>query len=144
MTWAVTVVLGVALLGCGAGRTAGGSRSSESVLATPPQPPSQWPSPEDYQAIAVAARVRSDALYRLDWRQKQYAAFLALDTLRDLHVMLPGPCATFAVHIYAELLDLHSAYRGEDWRPMVAIVRHDPDVAQVCKPPRRPHIAYGA
>jgi hypothetical protein len=135
------VCLGVA--GCGSARR--GARTDVQSLLIPatPAPPSRWPADGDYQAIAVAAHVRLDAL-RLGWRQKQYAAYLALFTLETLHPMLPGPCATFAAHIYAELLDLHAAYQGEDWRPMVAVVRHDPSVASVCKPPPQPHIAIGA
>jgi hypothetical protein len=96
----------------------------------------RWPGKADYNAIAVAVKVRNQALRLTASNQKAHAAQLGMTTLVPLeHTMATGPCAAFVAHIYDELMDLNQAYPGEDWRPMVRVVAHDPSVVSQCASP---------
>jgi hypothetical protein len=90
--------------------------------------------------IKVAVRVRDRALFqKTDWRTKSLAAALALRTLLTVR-MAPGRCATFVTLLYGNLLDLHEAYPGEDWRPLIRLVRRQPTLRGSCsrRAPRPP------
>ena len=94
-----------------------------------------WPDASNYNVIVAAVAARSQALHLRAWNEKAYAAELALRTLITLAGQIrTGKCAGFVAHIYDELTDLSQAYPGEDWRPLVAMVAHDPSVASQCKP----------
>ncbi len=96
---------------------------------------SVWPDASNYNVVVAAVAARSQALHLRAWNEKAYAAELALRTLITLAGQIrTGKCAGFVAHIYDELTDLSQAYPGEDWRPLVAVVAHDPSVASQCKP----------
>jgi hypothetical protein len=125
---------------------AAGCASREPIVVNRPAVPdppasssaSRWPDDADYNAIAIATRVRDQALRLTAWNEKAYAAQLGMSTLVTLeHTMRPGRCATFVAHLYDELMDLNQAYPREDWRPMVRVVAHGPSVASRCAPPAR-------
>jgi len=126
------IAVAVLAAGCGGGGASStGSTSSPSVRAGPALL-GPWPSAADYTTIKAAVAVRDHALYReTDWRRKSLTAALGLQTLITVRVG-PGPCATFVTSLYGNLLDLHEAYRGEDWRPLIRYVRHQPKLATVC------------
>lgn len=107
------------------------TRSPSSAV---PTPLSQWPSDADYATLASARATVRQALTERDWRRKAGAAYYGLLAMMTLHAMEPGPCASLVTHTYAELMDLRDAYRGEDWSPMVAVVRSDPSLASRCRP----------
>lgn len=96
---------------------------------------SRWPSAADYTTIEIAASVRDRALFHEhNWRRKSFAAQLALRTLLTVRIAA-GPCASYVTRLYGNLRDLQDAYPGEDWRPLVAVVRRDPPLRLVCRPP---------
>ena len=106
--------------------------------AVPPQhfAPSPWPSAADYRTIKTALAVRNNALlHERDWRRKAFAAYLAARTLLTVQIA-GGPCAAYVTELYGSLRDLMDAYRGEDWRPLVRLVRHQPSLARACKQPQ--------
>jgi hypothetical protein len=110
-------------------------------VAAARQTQSRWPELANYNAIIVAVKVRDQALHLKAWNEKAYAAQLALGTLVTLAgSMLPGRCARFVAHLYDELADLSQAYPGENWRPMFAVVAHDPSAASRCAAPRGAHV----
>ncbi len=112
-------------------------QNHHTVSSDPAQSRSQWPDQANYNTIVVASNVRDQALHLRAWDQKAYAAELGLDTLVTLeHTMFPGRCASFVAHLYAELMDLHDAYPGENWHPMLVVVSRDPTVASQCRPKR--------
>ncbi len=89
-----------------------------------------------YNVIVAAVKARDQALRLRAWNEKAYAADLALRTLITLAGQVrAGRCARFVAHVYDELSDLRQAYAGEDWRPMVAVVAHDPSAPSECRPP---------
>jgi hypothetical protein len=99
---------------------------------------SAWPSPADYTTIRVARQVMLNALLRqTDWRRRSYGASLAMRTLLTVR-LAPGRCATYVGRLYGELWSLLDGYAGEDWRPLIRLVRRDPTVRQACQlPPQR-------
>ena len=130
--------------GCGGGRSNPGASASlgaSSSTTTPgagqtlssnKAPPTPWPSTADYVTIRVAVAVRDRALFeRTDWRTKSLSASLALRTLLTVR-MAPGSCASFVTFLYGNLLDLHEAYPGEDWRPLIRLVRRHPTLESSC------------
>jgi len=52
--------------------------------------------------------------------------------------MASGRCAWLVNRTYDELRDFENAYAGENWAPMVTVVRHDPPVT-ICRAPARAH-----
>jgi hypothetical protein len=99
---------------------------------------SSWPSAADYGTIKTALAVRDDALlHQRDWRRKSFAASLAARTLLTVRIG-PGTCAAYVAELYGSLRDLMDAYPGEDWRPLVRLVRHEPSLARACKQPEDP------
>ena len=101
---------------------------------------SPWPSAADYGTIRTALAVRDDALlHQRDWRRKSFAASLAARTLLTVRVAA-GTCAAYISELYGSLRDLMDAYPGEDWRPLVRLVRHEPSLARACKHPEDPLI----
>jgi hypothetical protein len=127
--WLVLVLAVLALTavgGCGSQ-----TRSPSPAVLTPR---SQWPSDADYGTLASARATVRQALEERDWRRKAGAAEYGLLAMMALHAIEPGRCAGLVAHTYAELMDLRDAYRGEDWRPMVAVVSSDPSLASRCRP----------
>jgi hypothetical protein len=130
--------------GCGGGRSNPSTSASlgapsstttpgagPTVSSTNP-PPTPWPSAADYVTIKIAVNVRDRALFqRTDWRTKSLSASLALRTLLTVR-MAPGRCAAFVTFLYGNLLDLHEAYPGEDWRPLIRLVRRHPTLKTSC------------
>lgn len=105
---------------------------------TAPQPVAllPWPSPSDYTTIKVAVAARDRALFHeTDWRRKSFAASLAAQTLLTVR-MVPGACADYVTELYGTLRDMMDAYAGENWRPLVRLVRRQPSPASVCLAPR--------
>jgi len=132
----LAVTLAAALAACG-----GSARVSHHAVAhAPPPPPEQQPSADDYSTIKIASGLRDDALFRRhDWRVKSYAATLALRTLLTVR-LAAGPCATYVAELYGNLRDLADAYRGEDWRPLVRVVRQQPRFKDACASPNGPKL----
>jgi hypothetical protein len=117
-------------IGCGVA-----AHNRQPVSADPTQSRSQSHDEASYNTIVIAIELRDQALHLKAWNEKSYAAELGLLTLVTLeHTTLPRTCASFAAHLYAELLDLHDAYPGENWHPMFVVVSHDPTVASRCRP----------
>lgn len=101
---------------------------------------SPWPSAADYNTIKTALAVRDDALlHQRDWRRKSFSASLAARTLLTVRIGA-GTCAAYVTELYGNLRDLMDAYRGEDWRPLVRLLRHQPSLPRACKPPENPLI----
>ena len=75
------------------------------------------------------------ALYR------SFAAYMGLSGLMSLHPILPGRCATAVSYLYDNLLDLHDAYPGEDWRPLRRLIRKQPPLS-ACAPKTIPNVTY--
>jgi hypothetical protein len=119
-------------LGGSSATTAPGAGPALSLTGTAPTPPTPWPSAADYTTIKVAVSVRDRALFqRTDWRTKSLSASLALRTLMTVR-MAPGRCAAFVTFLYGNLLDLQEAYPGEDWRPLIRLVRRHPTLESSC------------
>jgi hypothetical protein len=75
------------------------------------------------------------ALYR------SFAAYMGLSGLLELHPVRPGRCATAVSYLYDNLLDLHDAFAGEDWRPLRRLIRTQPPLS-VCTPRAAPRVTY--
>jgi hypothetical protein len=84
---------------------------------------------------AMALAPGRTALYR------SFAAYMGLSALSTLHPVLPGRCATAVSYLYDNLLDLHHAYPGEDWRPLRRLIRTQPSLS-VCAPRSAPRFKY--
>ena len=118
---------------------------------TPSQPPrkpiAHAPRPSrldaaDWTTVQNVVRLRTlalapgrTALYR------SFAAYMGLTALLGLHPVRPGRCATAVSYLYDNLLDLHDAYPGEDWRPLRRLIRKQPPLS-VCAPKPTPHATY--
>ena len=128
MRWAASLLAFAALLaGCAS------VRHHAAILLSPP---TARPTAGDYNTIKTAAGARAQALYvERDWRRKAGAAFYALETLMSVHRLTPGRCATYVAGLYGELRDLLDAYPGENWRPLILTVRHDPSPQTACQRP---------
>jgi hypothetical protein len=64
---------------------------------------------------------------------------MGLTALLNLHPVRPGLCATAVSYLYDNLLDLHDAYPGEDWRPLRRLIHTQPSLrACAPKPSRMP------
>jgi hypothetical protein len=95
----------------------------------------EWPSAADYGTIRTAVAVRDRALFHeRDWRRKAFAASLALRTLMTVR-LAAGPCADYVTELYGNLRDLMDAYKGEDWQPLVRLVRHQTSIGRACRQP---------
>jgi hypothetical protein len=135
---ALPIVLAVIAGGCG-------TVAQRHPAPAAPQPVVllPWPSPSDYTTIKIAVAVRDRALFHeADWRRKSFAASLAAQTLLTVRVA-PGPCADYVTELYGTLRDVMDAYAGENWRPLVRVVRRQPTLASVCLAPRD-HLAASA
>ena len=74
------------------------------------------PRPRPHGAVPVLCRIH-----------------LGLGGLMSLHPILPGGCATAVSYLYDNLLDLHDAYPGEDWRPLRRLIRQArPPLGRLC------------
>jgi hypothetical protein len=126
----LALLVSLALLSgaCGTSYSATPSRPRQVVLRP-------WPSPADYGTIKTAVAVRDDAVFhQRDWRRKSFAASLALRTLLTVRIGA-GTCATYVTELYGNLRDLLDAYPGEDWRPLVRLLRHQPSFGRACRQP---------
>lgn len=126
------LLLALVLAGCGAIR-----RSPPPVMIPPA--PSAYPTVADYNTIKLAAVFRDKALRDRDWRHQSFSARLALMTLMTIRPMQPGRCADYVNALYDELLSLNDNYKGEDWRPLIVLMRHDPPL-RVCRPDGALHL----
>jgi hypothetical protein len=134
-----TLLIALAVIGGGCGTLA--QRPASAVPG--PVTVLPWPSPSDYTTIKIAVAVRDRVLFHeSDWRRKSFAASLAAQTLLTVR-MAPGPCADYVTELYGTLRDMMDAYAGENWRPLVALVRRQPSLASVCLAPRA-QLAAGA
>ncbi|MBV9425899.1 MAG: hypothetical protein JOZ98_23530 [Solirubrobacterales bacterium] len=94
-----------------------------------------WPSAADYQTIKTAVAVRNEALFHeRDWRRKSFAALLAARTVLTVRIAA-GRCAAYVTELYGNLRDLMDAYPGEDWLPLIRVVRREPPLAEACRQP---------
>jgi hypothetical protein len=130
----LAVTLAVLTGGCG---TVSGDSNSRPTAAVPVRSvASVWPSEADYQTIKVAVAVRDNALYHEpDWRRKSFGASLAMRTLMTVR-LAPGRCAAYVTELYGSLESLMDAYRGEDWRPLVVLLRSQPPLSAACRGPK--------
>lgn len=128
----VLITIAVLAAGCGTLR----NPSAGTVPAARPDP---WPSAADYGTIKTAVAVRDQALFHeKDWRRRSFAAMLAARTLLTVRIA-PGPCATYVTQLYGNLRDLMDAYPGENWRPLIQLVRREPPPADPCHNPEGQH-----
>jgi hypothetical protein len=105
---------------------------------------SEWPAPADLTTIQVARQVLFDDLvHETNWRRRSYKASLAMQTLMTIR-LAPGRCASYVARLYSELWSLYDGYEGEDWRPLIRLVRHDPTIRQVCQRPAQPPVKVTA
>ncbi len=74
------------------------------------------------------------ALSERDSRRQHFAGYLGLMALMTMHPLKPGRCLDFIARTYSELLSLHDDHPGENWVPLVAIVRRDPPVTSAVHP----------
>jgi hypothetical protein len=117
----------VALSACGQ------QHSNPAAAPAPPTVPGKYPTLADYNTLRSARAMVNQALFvERDWRRQAFAAYLGLNVMMTMHPLQPGPCFDFVSRTYNELLSLHDNYRGEDWGPLVAMVRRDPPVT-VCR-----------
>jgi hypothetical protein len=72
---------------------------------------------------------------------RSFAAYMGLTALLRLHPVRPGRCATAISYLYDNLLDLHDAYPGENWRPLRRLIHKQPPL-RVCAPNTTPHVTY--
>jgi hypothetical protein len=95
------------------------------------------PDRADWERIQAAAGLRRMALApHRSARFRSFAAFLGLSELTTIHPIGAGPCATAVVYLYNNLLDLHNAVKGENWRPLRRLVAKEPSI-RACAPPQR-------
>lgn len=124
--------VGLAALAAACGSTTHTSSTAIPKFAAP----TAWPTASDYGTIRTAVAARDDALFRQkDWRMRSFVATLALRQLLTIRIA-PGSCAQYVVELYGSLRSLEDAYAGEDWRPLVQFVHHQPSLASQCR--RRP------
>jgi hypothetical protein len=96
----------------------------------------------DWTTVQNVVRLRTMALApRRTARYRSFAAYMGLTALINLHPVRPGRCATAVSYLYDNLLDLHDAYPGEDWRPLRRLIRKQPPLS-VCAPKPTPHATY--
>ncbi|MBV9421345.1 MAG: hypothetical protein JOZ98_00405 [Solirubrobacterales bacterium] len=125
------LLIAVTVLVAGCGSTV----HTTSASIPPPAALTRWPNAADYGTIKTAVAARNDALFRqTDWRHRSFLATLALRTLLTVRVG-PGSCASYVVVLYTTLQSLRDAYAGEDWRPLVQFVHHQPTLESACQRP---------
>ena len=92
----------------------------------------------DWATVQNVVRLRTMALApRHTSLYRSFAANMGLTALLNLHPVQPGRCATAVSYLYDNLLDLHDAYPGEDWRPLRRLVRIQPSL-RACAPKATP------
>ena len=96
----------------------------------------------DWATVQNVVRLRTMALAPgRTATYRSFAAYMGLTALLHLHPVRPGPCGTAVSYLYDNLLDLHDAYPGEDWRPLRHLIHTQPS-PRVCAPKATPHITY--
>ena len=92
----------------------------------------------DWATVHSVVRLRAMALAPgRSARYRSFAAHMGLSGLMSLHPIRPGRCATAVSYLYDNLLDLHDAYPGEEWRPLRRLIRKQPPLS-VCSPKATP------
>jgi hypothetical protein len=87
-----------------------------------------------WAAVRSAAQLRAMALAPgRTAAYRSFAARMGLEELLGLRPIRRGRCADAVLYLYNNLLDLHDASPGEDWRPLRHLVRMQPSLS-VCKP----------
>lgn len=96
----------------------------------------------DWTTVQNVVRLRTMALTpdRTAY-YRSFAAYMGLTALLRLHPVRPGRCATAVSYVYDNLLDLHDAYPGEDWRPLRRLIHKQPPLS-VCAPKTTPDVTY--
>jgi hypothetical protein len=136
---AALVLITTAVLAAGCGTL--GNPSAAPHQAVRPDP---WPSAADYGTIKTAVAVRDQALFHeQDWQHKAFAAMLAARTLLTVRIAA-GRCATYVTQLYGNLRDLMDAYAGENWHPLIRLVRRQPPLADACDTPYAQQAHIGA
>ena len=87
---------------------------------------------KNWITVKNAVRMRTMALARgRTAMYRAFAAYMALSGIMSLRPTLSGRCAVAISYLYDNLLDLHDAYPGEDWRPLRRLIHKQPPVS-VC------------
>ena len=140
-TAAVAVTVTILILApTGTSRPTTRGRPPRHTMALAPRPSrldaADWATVQNVVRLrTMALAPRRTALYR------SFAAYMGLSALISLHPVRPGRCATAVSYLYDNLLDLHDAYPGEDWRPLRRLIRTQPPL-RVCAPKATPHVTY--
>jgi len=88
----------------------------------------------DWATVQNVVRLRTMALAPgRTATYRSFAAYMGLTALLHLHPVRPGRCAIAISYLYDNLLDLHDAYPGENWRPLRRLIRTQPPLT-VCAP----------
>ena len=136
---ALTVII-LILAPPGTSRPTTGSQPPRHTVAHAPRPSRL--DAADWATVQNVVRLRTMALApRRTAAYRSFAAYMGLTALLNLHPVRPGRCATAVSYLYDNLLDLHDAYPGEDWRPLRRLIRTQPS-PRVCAPQATPHITY--
>jgi hypothetical protein len=100
--------------------------------------------PGDWATLKHVAAMRTMALAPgRTAMYRSFAAYMGLSGLTSLHPARPGRCATAVSYLYDNLLDLHDAYPGEDWKPLRRLIKTQPSLS-ACSPRRAPQLAYAS
>jgi hypothetical protein len=105
----------------------------------PPHPAARAPRQSrldaaDWATVHNVVRLRTMALAPgRTATYRSFAAYMGLTALLHLHPVRPGRCAIAISYLYDNLLDLHNAYAGENWRPLRRLIRTQP-LLNVCAP----------
>jgi len=131
---ALSIALVLAASGCGGTPRRDQPAGPVPLRAQDARELSPRPYLADFQTIKVARAVRDRVLFHeRDPRRKSYGASLAVQTLLTVR-MAAGPCLSYVGRLYGSLLSLAEAYRGEDWRPLIRLIRREPRLVRVCRP----------
>ena len=126
--------------GAGSKRSTNQALPARNTVAYAPRTPrldaSDWVIVENAIRLrAMALAPGRTALYR------SFAAYMGLSGLITLHPVKGGRCAIAVSYLYDNLLDLHDAYSGENWRPLRRLIRKQPPLA-ACAPKTAAHLTY--
>jgi hypothetical protein len=138
---AVALAVMIAMLALtGASRQATRSQPSRNTVAYTPR--TSRLDAADWATVQNVVRLRAMALApRRTTMYRSFAAYMGLSALISVHPVLTGRCAIAVSYLYDNLLDLHDAHPGEDWRPLRRLIRKQPPVS-VCAPKPTPRITY--
>ena len=137
----LAVIVAVAMITLPQARSAAaGKRAARDVVAYVPR--ATRLDAAEWAIVKNAARLRTMALARGRTAEyRSFAARLGLEELLTLPRVGRGRCAIAVSYLYDNLLDLHDAYPGEDWRPLRRLIRKQPPLS-VCAPKRARRATY--